>query len=480
MPSPAAIALTVHLILAPLVVASVLRRRTEPMAMLAWILAIILLPFVGTILYFLMGSNQVLRRTRRRRRRLAHLIARLEEWTQRQLEQGAPNCAAALPEDLLAIARLGESLVGMPPTGGNAVQIHQEANLTYAALEQALRAARHHIHLEYYIWRPDRTGYYFRDLVVEKARQGVECRLLLDSVGCIRLGRRFIRPLTEAGAHVAFFLPLYPLRKRLSAHMRNHRKIAIIDGQIAFTGSQNIGDEYRGRLRKLSPWYDTHLCIAGPAVLFLQRTFAEDWLFATRQNLAGKTYFPEPQRPGSSIVQILPTGPDQNVSPLEQIVFAAVASARRSIRIATPYFVPDPGLRMALTHACARGVEVDLVLPTRSDSTLILWAARSFYAELLAAGVRIFEYDGGVLHSKIVTVDDRWCMVGSANMDVRSFRLNFEITALLYDEQVTRTLSDSVDRFCQNARRIRLRDVRRRRLHQQLIEGSARLLSPLL
>lgn len=199
-----------------------------------------------------------------------------------------------------------------------------------------------------------------------------------------------------------------------------------------------------------------------------------------RENLAGDAYFASPQRPGRSIVQILPTGPDQNVSPLEQIVFAAVSSARQSIRIATPYFVPGPGLRMALIHACSRDVRVELVLPTRTDSATVLWAGRSFYAELLEAGVRIFEYDGGVLHSKIITVDDRWCMVGSANMDVRSFRLNFEITALIYDQEVTGGLSASIDRYIGGARNITLHEVWNRRLHQQLIEGAARLLTPLL
>jgi cardiolipin synthase A/B len=465
-------------VLAPFFVASVLRRRQEPMAMLAWILAIIFLPYAGMILYWLLGSNRVVRRTHRRRRRIAHLIARIETSASQHAQAGEVD--TELTEDLRGVARLGQHLVQMPATSGNEVRVYQEANATYAAIEAAIRAAEHHVHLEYYIWQADETGRLFRDLLIEKARAGVECRLLLDSVGCWRLGRKFLQPLIEAGVRVAFFLPLYRLRKRFSPHLRNHRKIAVMDGHTAFMGSQNIGDEYRGRLRRLSPWFDTHMRISGPAALFLQRTFTEDWLFATREDLAGQQYFSHPPRPGRSIVQILPTGPDPNVSPLEQIVFAAVSSARRSIRIATPYFVPDPGLRMALIHACARDVRVELVLPTRSDSALVLWAGRSFYAELLEAGVRIFEYDQGVLHSKIITVDDRWCMLGSANMDVRSFRLNFEITALVYDAQVTQELSDSVARFRDMARPMHLREVRNRRLHQQLVEGTARLLTPLL
>ena len=474
------VTIALNYVLVPFLVGSVLRRRTEPMAMLAWILVIVFVPYLGIFFYWLLGSNRVVRRTKRRRRRVAHLITRIESWAKQQTGTGGNGFEPHLPEDLRGIAELGQRMAGMPVMGGNTVHVYQEANITFNAIEQAIRAAQHHIHAEYYIWQPDETGLYFRDLLIEKARAGVQCRLLFDSVGCWRLGRRFTQPLLDAGAQIAFFLPLFARGKRLSPHLRNHRKIVVIDGQVAFMGSQNIGDEYRGRLRRLSPWYDTHMRINGPAALFLQRTFAEDWLFATRENVAGEEFFPQPQRPGGSIMQIMPTGPDQNVSPLEQVLFAAVASACRTIRIATPYFVPGPGLRMALIHARSRGVQVELILPTRSDSLVMLWAARSFYAELVDAGVTIHEYDGGVLHSKIVTVDDRWCMVGSANMDVRSFRLNFEITALLYDQDVTRHLLESIERFCQRARIIKPDDIRQRRLHQQLIEGAARLLTPLL
>jgi len=306
--------------------------------------------------------------------------------------------------------------------------------------------------------------------------------LLLDAVGCRRIRRAFLRPLLDAGVQVAFFMPLwvFTLRKRFSLHLRNHRKIAIIDGQTAFLGSQNIGDEYRGRLRGLSPWYDTHLRVQGPAALFVQQTFAEDWYQATRERLDNLAYFPEPQRLGHSVVQVLPTGPDQPGSSLAQILFAAVSSAQDSIRIATPYFAPDVAVRMALAHACYRGVRVCLLLPTRSDSRLALWAARSFYHELLAGGVEIYEFDAGVLHSKIVTVDDRWCMVGSANMDVRSFRLNFEATALIYDPAVAGGLGRSIDEFCRRARRVQGRDLRRTGRLRQMGEGVARLFAPLL
>jgi cardiolipin synthase len=210
------------------------------------------------------------------------------------------------------------------------------------------------------------------------------------------------------------------------------------------------------------------------------QTFAEDWAFATHESLTDDAYFPNPECVGDSVVQVLPSGPAEEASSLGQVVFAAVSTARESIRIATPYFVPSAGLRMALTHARYRGVRVRLVLPTRSDLPFVLWAGRSFYPELLDAGVEIYEFDGGMLHSKIVTVDDRWCMLGTANMDIRSFRLNFEITALLYDRRVTAELSAAIERHCEHARRIRPRDVWKRAWPLQLFEGAARLFAPLL
>lgn len=474
------IALTLNYVLALLVVGAVLRQRKDPMAMLAWILAIVGIPFVGTGLYWLLGSTRVGRRARRKRKRLRALIARLNHRTANRVGPQTEVTDADLPDDLAGIARLGRRLCGMPPTYHNEVEIYEEANETYAALEAAFRSAEHHIHVEYYIWQPDETGRHFRDILIERAQAGVECRVLLDAVGSWRLGQSFLRPWQKAGVQVGFFLPLYPLRKRFSPHLRNHRKIAIVDGKTGFMGSQNIGDEYRGRLKRLSPWYDSHMRIRGPAVLFLQQTFAEDWSFATRLQLDSEEYFCEPARGGNSIVQILPTGPDQNVRALEQMLFGAVAGAERSIRIATPYFVPDPGLQSAMLHASYRGVRVELVLPTRSDNPFVLWAGRSFYRELLEGGVEIHEYDDGVLHSKVVTVDDRWCMIGSANMDVRSFRLNFEMTAMLYDADMASHLSQSIGRFCEGGRDITLRDVWQRTLRQQLVEGTARLFAPLL
>lgn len=460
-------------------IVTILRRRGEPAAMLAWIFAILLLPLLGVVFYILFGSNRIYRKARRRRRRVAHLLRTLGQ--QAAVQAGEADASTSgVPAELAAVERIARRVADMPAVGGNHVELYDESIAIYRALEEAILAATDHIHLLFYVWRDDQTGRHFRDLLVEKARQGVHCRVLLDSVGCMRLGRSFTQAWLDAGVKVAFFLPLYRFPKRWSLHLRNHRKIAVIDGHTAFIGSQNIGDEYRGRLLRLSPWYDAQLCIRGPAVLFLQQVFAEDWLFATRETLSEGRYFLRPAPAGGSIVQVLPSGPDSDVSALGQLLFVAVSSAQRSIHIATPYFVPDEGMRMALTHAAFRGVRVRLVLPTRSDNPLVLWAGRSFYGELLEAGVEIFEFDAGMLHSKIATVDDRWCLLGSANMDIRSFRFNFEASVLVYDAAVAKKLSAVVESHIARSTRVEPHAVYHRSLPAQLVEGAARLFAPLL
>lgn len=470
-----------YVVVVVLTVVTILRRRQEPMSMLAWIFAAVSLPFVGSVLYVLLGSNRVRRKAGRRRRRVQHLLSRLEKWAEQQrLRVGAAQ-EPPLSEELAAIEALGQRLAHFPAAGGNSVEVFHDSESTYNALRDAIASARHHIHLQYYIWQDDQTGRDFRDLVSERARAGVQCRVLLDAVGCFGLRARFLRPLLDAGVQVAFFLPLYPLRRRRwSLNLRNHRKIVVIDGGTSFVGSQNIGDEYRGRKKRLSPWFDSHMRIRGPASLFLAQVFAEDWVFATRESLTADVYFPPPGRPGDCVVQVLPSGPESDVSALAQMLFAAVSSARASVRIATPYFVPDPALRMALIHAGWRGVQVQIVLPTRSDAPLALWAGRSYYGEFIQAGVEMYEFDGGVLHSKIITVDDRLCLLGSANMDVRSFRLNFEITALIYDAPVAAEQSRVIRGHIASARRIAAAAVWRRTLREQLVEGAARLFAPLL
>lgn len=480
MPQLLQAALFANYVVAVWLVFSVLRRRGEPGAMLAWIFALLTLPVLGVLLYIVFGETRVFRKASRMRRRRIELINRVRRWAERQFESGATELIGGLPEDLAPIDRLGRELLHAPAVGGNSVEFLDESDRTFAAIEGAIASARRHIHMQYYIWQPDQTGFQFRDLLIQKAREGIECRVLLDSVGSLRLNRRFTAPMQAAGVQVAFFLPLWRRRRRISLHLRNHRKITVVDGREALLGSLNIGDEYRGRLRELSPWYDSNIRIRGPATLFLQESFLEDWTFATREYLDPDRYLVGPTRAGDSIIQILPTGPDASVPVLTHVLAAAVAAAKSSIRIAMAYFVPDPGILLALEHAAFRGVQVQIILPTRTDAAATLWAGRSYYAELLNAGVEIYEFDAGMLHSKMVIIDDSWCMLGSANMDVRSFRLNFEITALVYDPATSRGMAASIERHRSRARRITPFEVHNRPIVHQWMEGVARMMSPLL
>lgn len=466
-------------VLAFAVIVALLRRPREPRAMLAWILVLILVPVLGLVFFATISEPRREWHRVRRRRSRRRMRAFADDRSERLAEDHTYDSADAKPE-LRPLIRLTERLGAYLPTHGNKVTIYQDAERTFTGIENALESARSHIHLEYYIFQPDETGAIIRDLLIRKAREGVECRLLLDFIGCWRIPRRFLAPLREAGAQVAWSLPMLPFRGRWRVNFRNHRKIAIVDGRIGFTGSQNIGDEYRGRLRRLGPWRDTHLGIEGPAVLHLQEVFAHDWFFTTKQELIGHRYFPEPQVSGEHIVQIAPSGPDQRERVLHQLLLAAVNSARSSVCIITPYFVPDTAMIFALQSAAYRGVCVRLLIPANADHRVVLWAGRSFYHELCSAGVEVYEHNRMMLHSKVVILDEDWAMVGSANMDERSFRLNYELTTILYSRAMAEDLFQDFESLIENSCRITPSDPAQVPFGESIRLGLARLASPML
>jgi cardiolipin synthase len=466
-------------VLAFAVIIVLLRRPREPRAMLVWILVLILLPVLGLIFFATLSEPRREWHRVRRRRSRRRLQAFMDDRSERLAEEHTYDSADAKPS-LRPLINLTERLGAYLPTHGNEVAIYQDAERTFTAIQSAIASARSHVHLEYYIFQPDETGAAVRDLLIQKTREGVECRLLLDYIGCWWIPGRFLAPLRQAGVQVAWSLPMLPFRGRWHVNFRNHRKIAIIDGRIGFTGSQNIGDEYRGRLRRLGPWRDTHVGIEGPAVLHLQEVFAHDWFFSTKQELVGDRYFPDPQVAGDHIIQIAPSGPDQREHVLHQLLLAAVNSARSSVCIITPYFVPDSAMILALQSAAYRGVRVRLLIPSNADHRVVLWAGRSFYHELFSAGVEIHEHDGTMLHSKVVILDEDWAMVGSANMDERSFRLNYELTTNLYSRALAEDLFQDFESLIENSRRVTPTDPAQLPFGESIRLGLARLASPML
>jgi cardiolipin synthase len=461
-------------------VVTVLRWRKEPRSMLAWILAVRLLPVAGILFFMLFGEPRGgwhhLRR-RRRRKRLEAALA--HKWGAFQQQHRASQLLCADPV-LKEFMHLTKRLGGHIAAPGNAVRIFHDAEETYAAIEEAIDEARSHVHMEYYIFQPDETGQDVRDRLIRKAREGVRCRLLLDYIGCWNLSRRFVRPMLDAGVDVAFAMPVIPWHGRWRVNYRNHRKVVVVDGRIGFTGSQNIGDEYRGRLARFGRWRDTHLMIEGPGVHHLQEVFIEDWHYTTREDLVKDEYFPLPGPAGEHAVQLLPSGPGQHVRVLHHLLFAAVSAARSSVSVITPYFVPDAAMVLALQSACYRGVRVRLLIPTTTDHRIVLFAGRSYYPELMEAGVEIFEHDATMLHSKVMIIDQAFALVGSANMDERSFRLNFELTVMLYSPTLTEALYKDFEVLTTRSRRIRPDHLGKPSFAREVKMGLARLASPLL
>ncbi len=437
--------------------------KRAPAATLGWLLALAALPLIGFLIYYLLGPRRIRRQRLRRLRARAALVARAPE------DEGD---AAHLQ-----LATLAQRTTGMPAVHVIAPRLLRNGEETYDAMLQAIAAARHTIHLASYIFDPDTTGRMFRDALLEKARAGVKVRLLLDSVGSARLRDRFFADLIAAGGEVAWFHPVrLRLLRRPTLNQRSHRKILIIDGDIGFTGGVNISDT-QDRRRRDDAHCDLHLRFSGSAVQALQLTFVEDWAYVTGIALRDTALWPRPACGGAPALA-LPSGPDSSWEAFHRIAVEAIHDATERVWLVTPYFVPSEAARMALSNAALCGVDVRVMLPRQADSRLVSAAARSYYDELLAAGVRIFEYQPNLLHAKAMLVDRRHLLIGSANFDHRSFRLNFELSMLVADAGLADAMETAWHDYTERALEI-LADASVSRL-RRLGDAVARLLSPLL
>lgn len=456
------------LYLAPLCVWIILQKR-EPLATLSWVLSLSLLPYLGFLVYFLFGPQRIHRQNLRRQLRRAGL--------------GQHGALCPMDADCTELALLAQATTGLPPSSATAAQLLVDGSATYDAIIEAVAGARDHVHLEYYIYNPDCCGTRLRDALVERARAGVKVRLLLDAVGSSKVRRRFLQPLLDAGGEFAWFHPtrLVPFA-RPWLNLRSHRKIVVVDGRIAFTGGINITDEQDDSLRK-DAYRDLHLRLEGEIVRSVQQVFVEDWAYASGQgqeHLAGTRLWPHGEPlPGKIAAQALVSGPDSSWEAIHRAHVAAIHEARNRVWLATPYFVPGEAARMALTSAALGGLDVRLLVPKMSDSRLVTWAARSYYGELLDAGVKIYEYGPRMLHSKALLCDDNLVIVGSANFDHRSFRLNFELSMLFRDHGLAGTLARLLEGEFDLSQPVVLRK-QRSLWRERLPEALARLASPLL
>jgi cardiolipin synthase len=346
---------------------------------------------------------------------------------------------------------------------------------------EAIRGAQHHVHIEFFIFRPDDSGRRFVEALTAAAKRGVEVRFLYDAVGSYILSSRMFRDFRTAGGRVVAFLPLLNPLNRARINLRNHRKILVVDGRTAFTGGLNIGDEYLGKHPKFGYWRDTHFTVEGPGAESLQRVFLEDWYFAAEEAVSGPAYFPrQPEPVGSTLLQVVHSGPDAEYKAIRETYFAGILRARKRVWIASPYCVPDAGLRDALLLAGRSGLDVRFLGLFRPDKWLPFLAARYYWAELLEAGVRVYQYARGMMHSKYVLVDGEWASVGTANLDNRSLYLNFEVNCLLYDPAAVAELERAFLDDLNWSVRLDPDVYASRPYISRLAENAARLLSPVL
>ena len=365
-------------------------------------------------------------------------------------------------------------------TENNKVEVLNNGKETFDSIIEALNNAQDHIHLEYYIIEDDEIGNRIKDILIKKAKEGIKIRLIYDDVGSWGLGHDFILDLIEAGIDLYSFMPVRTYRFANKINNRNHRKIIVVDGITGFVGGLNIADRYlKGRDGK-GFWRDTHLRLEGDAVKSLQEIFLIDWFFMSSVLLSEERYFPVHSISEKHLIQISPSGPDSDWSCIMQTFFAAITTATNYIYISTPYFLPNESILTAIRTAALSGVDVKIILPEKNDSFLTNFSSRSYVQGLLEAGVNVYFYNKGFTHSKLLMVDDVFATVGTANMDIRSFDQNFEVNALIYDEEITLKLKSDFIKDIGNSNLVSLKTFKNRPLLEKLKESFARLFSPLL
>lgn len=442
----------------------IVMQRSEPAATLAWLMALAFLPYVGFLIYYILGPQRIQRSGRRREAAHEAVGAR-----------GKRNAG----DDAPALDRMAQAMTGFPPSTASRVDLMIDGSATYDALVVAIESAQRHIHVEYYIYAGDRTGTRIRDALIARAKAGVKVRMLLDGVGS-KLARKFALPLHEAGVELAFFHPvrwwMAPF-SRPKLNMRSHRKIVICDGKIGFTGGINVTDDENESLNPKA-FHDLHLRVEGDAVRWLQVAWLEDWQYVTKKTVTDDALFAEPA-PGSIRAQVIPAGPDNDWEPIHRTQVEAIHRAEERVWLATPYFVPSRAALFALEGAAMRGLDVRVMVPKRSDSRLVTAAARSYFDKLLKAGVRVYEFGPRMLHSKVLLVDDELAMVGTSNFDTRSFSLNFEIVMLFCDHGVAKALEASLVADMALAGEVTA-ESRKPPFLSRLSEATARLFSPML
>ncbi len=449
----------------------VILNNRNPTHTVAWALVLLFVPFLGVILYFFFGMD-----TRRRRYINRRLMSQLQ---QNSYTAHSANDSIKIPAGYeRMIAYLDNAASSQLSTGCGLNIITEGAEFMRVLLEE-VRRAKHHIHMMFYIFEDDDTGAELREALIEKAREGVEVRLIYDSVGCWAVSTDFYDQIRRAGGYVAPFLKVrFPILTN-KVNYRNHRKVVVIDGKVGFVGGFNIAERYVKGCA-CGVWRDTMMQVHGGAVHALQGIFLMDWYFADRSQVSGRCYFPTPENVGDIPMQIVTSSPVGRWPTIMNAYINALLSAKNYIYMQTPYLMPSEQVLSAMQNAALSGVDVRLMIPLRSDSRIANYASYSYVGQLLAAGVKIYLYRSGFLHAKTLVSDDSLSIVGSANIDFRSFYYNFEVSAFVYDKETAGRLKECFSEDIKSSQQLTAKEFSQRPLGHKCMESLSRLLSPIL
>lgn len=444
----------------------------NPVKTMAWILVLMFLPIVGLVFYFFFGRSQ----------RKVRMIGKksYDRLLKKPMAEYLAQDCSDLPNEYRRVIQLFKHTNQAFPFEGNRVEIYTGGYTKLQALLRELQKAKQHIHMEYYIFENDAIGRLVRDVLIEKAREGVEVRVIYDDVGCWHVPNHFFETMRDAGIEVRSFLKVrFPLFTS-KVNYRNHRKIVVIDGRIGFVGGMNIAERYMRGLSWGGVWRDTHIMMEGKVVHGLQTAFLLDWYFVDRTLITSSRYFPKIETCGSSLAQIVTSEPVGPWKDIMQGMLMAITGAKSYFYIQTPYFLPTEQILSAMQIAALSGVDVRLMLPEHADNRLTHLGSRSYLADILRAGVKVFFYKKGFLHSKTMVSDDMFSTVGSTNLDFRSFEHNFEVNAFMYDVNTALEMKEIFLHDQRECTQIFLKNWSKRSWKQKAAESVVRLLAPLL
>lgn len=471
---------------------NILLENRDPAKTLSWMMMFLLFPGVGIIIYIFSGRNirkHKLFKAKKKTKNLSekklskHLeylknIVKTQQMLLERKELLGEDEGAIEERVINLLLRIGS----FPYTTNNDVEIYKNGPEKFSRLIEDMENAKDHIHLEYFIIKDSCIAREIQELLIRKAKEGVDVKILYDDVACWRfkIHRDFLNELKEAGVKCAAFLPTKLPLLGGQLNYRNHRKIAVIDGKIGYTGGLNIGDEYMGLNKKFGYWRDSHIRIYGAGVHMLQMIFLIDWYLTTNEIISDKEYMPDLPHCGEVALQVVGTGPDSQWEDIHYAFFSAISQAKKRVYIETPYFIPDESILKAIKTAALSGVDVRIVFPQKIDHFIVNIASYSYFDEVLDAGARVFLYQKGFIHSKVVIVDDEMASIGSSNMDLRSFMLNFEVNTFIYEKKTIEIIADQFYKDQEDSKELLRENFRTRNVVVRLAESISRLFSPLL